>query len=152
MSKAKDLNERLSSILDEIEQRNVEAELKESRIPQIGIFYVVKGDVLIDAVPANEISAHRDIKVYVKIHRDWWKEIQSGLNSLKPLTTGKSYDYYPRGRVTYVESEDKYIIFLDPCITKGKTKEIVKSFNLPPGKYEVRVDPHYKCNRCNNEL
>ena len=148
MSKADDVNKRLSSILDEIEQKNVEAELKESRIPQIGIFYVVKNDVMVDSLPVNEVPANRDIKVYDKLHRDWWKEIQAGLLSRKALTTGKDYSYYPRGRVTYVESEDKYIIFQDPCISKKMTKEIVKFFHLPFGKYEIRADEHYKCHKC----
>jgi len=34
LSRTKDLNERLSEILDEIERRNVQAELEESKLPQ----------------------------------------------------------------------------------------------------------------------
>jgi len=148
MSKADDVNKTLSQILDEIEEKNVKAELEESRAPQVGIFYVVKGDVLIDSSPANEVHINRGIKVFKKQHRTWWKEIQLALSSLMPFTIGRIYDFYPRGRITYVESEDMYIIFQDPCITKGKTKEIVRFFNLPYDKYEVRADKHYKCHKC----
>jgi len=103
---------------------------------------------MVDSVPVNEVPTNGGIKVYGKIHRDWWKEVQAGLLSLKPLTTGKSYDYYPRGRVTYVELEDKFNIFQDSCITKKMTKEIVEFFNLLLDRVEEKADKLYKCHKC----
>ena len=135
----------LNDLMNSIESKN--NSIEESREPEIGIFYIIGNELLIDSVPVREVPAQGGYKVFDKIHKIWWQEIQRELISFKALTKGRNYNYYPRGRVTYIVHEDRYYVLLDKAILKNKKKvdNIVKSFKLPYGKYEIQQDSHYNC-------
>ena len=76
-------------------------------------------------------------------HKKYWESLD------KPLTNGKPYNYYPRGRVEI--RNNKAIIYLNPNIAEDDIIAwIKKEFGLDQihlNKIEVKVDgsEHYKC-------
>ena len=60
--------------------------------------------------------------------------------------TGDYIDY-PRGRVIWDLTNDRAIIYIDPCINKPEIlDQITKAFHL--NKYVVEGDEHYHCRNC----
>lgn len=60
--------------------------------------------------------------------------------------TGDYIDY-PRGRVIWDLTNNRAIIYIDPCINKPEIlAAIVKAFDLT--EYVVEGDEHYHCKNC----
>ena len=57
-------------LLDCIAVRNKarRAQCKQAATPEVGIFFVVHGPVLIDSTPASEVRAYADMKTHEKGH------------------------------------------------------------------------------------
>ena len=65
----------------------------------------------------------------------------------------KSGDYidYPRGRVVWDKTNNRAIIYIDPCINKKPIiKQIVSAFELTD--YVIAFDDHYHCKNCVGDL
>lgn len=122
--------------------------LKESRVPEVGPFYIIDGVVFADTESYKdvvEIGHNRDSN---NTHYDYWKVLQSVYQELRNV----DYDYYPRGRVVYSSSEDKFYLYVDDCIKDMKSvRAIIDELNLPHRKVEIKSDEHYQCHNCNKD-
>jgi hypothetical protein len=54
------------------------------------------------------------------------------------------YEQIPRGRVVFLDSEDRFCIYMDKKLHHQRIKQLlVKSFSLPKGRTAFLTDPHY---------
>ena len=113
--------------------------------PSVGIFYLVKGKLLIDSTPLAQAVRHGDHLIHERDHIKYWAQLVS--------TGAVPYDEYeehPRGRVAYNEKTCKYTLLADRCILgkKSLVAKIVSRLNLPVGRTTIDTDSHYRCFHC----
>ena len=113
--------------------------------PQVGIFYLVKGKLLIDSTPLSKAVWHGDHLIHDRNHDEYWRQlVKTG------TVTDDEYEEHPRGRVAYNKKTGKFTLLADKCIL-GKESLIAKIFSrmsLPLGDTESGTDSHYRCFRC----
>ena len=86
-------------------------------IPQVGIIYVINGDVLIDSSPYNDAEDCGDFTNHRLDHRAWWH----GIVSVRPDLKKYDYAHFPRGRVVYNKVDKKFYLYLDKKIISDKS-------------------------------
>lgn len=123
----------------------IENDLKESRVPEVGIFYVIDGTVYAQSDQIRDLKASQGNYDSDGSHYEFWKSMRF----LMPEMYDIDYDYYPRGRIVYKSEEDKFYIYLDKCITDEERDSIIDEFNLPRSKVKFEYDEHYQCHECN---
>ena len=113
--------------------------------PQVGIFYLVRGKLLIDATPLSKAVRYGDHLIHDGDHIKYWAELVS-----KGAVPDDEYEKHPRGRVAYNEKTGEYTLLADKCILgkKSLVTKIVSRLNLPVGRTKLDSDPHYRCYRC----
>jgi hypothetical protein len=115
--------------------------------PRIGIFYVIGVDLYIKSMPMSEGEDWGGFKTHPNGHMQYW----SVLTKQHDLSSCLSYDFYPRGRVSYAKAHDKYMLFLDRCLVKNRQaiRLIKRELYLLKEWVELSTDEHYQCNICN---
>jgi len=129
----------------EKENTDLSAALK---LAKVGIFFVVNGDLLFDAVPLEQGELYGDT-VGFSAHVDYWEAL-APKTPMERLFKSHAYDYYPRGRVVYFKDNNGLRLYADCCITEDDIKKIVATFQLQSGRVTRRRDQHYQCARCNS--
>jgi hypothetical protein len=113
----------------------------------VGIFFRVSGEFLIDAVPVGAAEPYGDALQYSG-HYDYHE-------ALLPETTvgyrfkAHAYDYYPRGRVVYFPKSDQFTLYIDPCLTQKEISRLLTLFGLEGQQVNIATDEHYHCAGCN---
>ena len=79
-------------------------------------------------------------------HISYW---ETALHNMIPGIRGKSYDFFPRGRVAYSIRDDRFLLHHDICIPQEKIAKVMKIMNLPRSKTKIDLDSHYRCAGCN---
>jgi hypothetical protein len=87
-----------------------------SHSPRVGIFYVIGMDLYIESTLMIEGEDWGDFKTYPNGHIEYWAVLTRQLKLLSCL----SYDFYPRGRVSYAKAQDTYMLYLDRCLVKNR--------------------------------
>lgn len=105
--------------------------------PQIGPFFYIKSTLIFNACPLSEGQQQADkidnLYSHDRLYDDHFR-------------TGDYIDH-PRGRVIWDRSNDRAIIYIDPCINSDIVLEKVKSaFGL--SNYVTAEDDHYHCPKC----
>jgi hypothetical protein len=102
----------LNRILDEIQAKNraLQAEKNESRVPEVGIVYLIGEDLFMDGVPAKDAEDYGEFKIYDRDHFSWFENELAYIHSISSIVKGKEYEDFPRGRVSYSKLEDMYYI------------------------------------------
>jgi hypothetical protein len=115
--------------------------------PQVGIFYVVDGALVLDCTPVVKAEAYGDFQTHPTGHVDWWPALVRRLRLWPP----RSYDYYPRGRVNYARPEGRYQLYLDRCLLheRGVVQAILQHMHLTGQAVALFTDEHYQCASCN---
>jgi hypothetical protein len=115
--------------------------------PLVGIFYVIGVDIYIESTPMIEGEDWGDFKTYPNGHMEYWVVLKKRLKLLSCL----SYDFYPRGRVSYTKVQDKYMLYLDRCLVKNRQtiRLIKREMCLSNQRVELSTDEHYQCSICN---
>jgi hypothetical protein len=115
--------------------------------PQVGIFYVIDGALFLDCTPAPEAEPYGDFQTHPTGHVGWWPGLVRRLKRRPP----RSYDYYPRGRVTYARPERRYQLYLDRCLLKEPVlvQAIIRRMALVDQAVAIMTDEHYQCAACN---
>lgn len=116
------------------------ATLKIAGRPQIGIFWIVNGQIMPFEADANTVQVVAGFKDAPFDHYSTWPQMQK----VYPNFRNKEYDEIPRGRVIGL-GVDRYRIFLSPADAKNQTlvSRVMGEFSLPRGKTEVMPDNHY---------
>lgn len=113
---------------------------KEAANPQIGIFWLYKGQILQFAESVNNVPPVGGFKDSGYTHDSYWKQVQQ----MHPELAGKEYFDVPRGRVLFVIN-GTYKIILPSAQSKDMMliKRIISNFSLPAAKTIVETDLHY---------
>lgn len=123
------------------------ARRKRAAEPEVGIFFVYEGRLLIDATPVSEAESYGSFKGHATGHDRFWQTLQR--NNLVPREV--EYDEVPRGRVGYDIKERRFYIMVDACIKKNERiiDRIERDMNLPSANTAPpKLDSHYKCPGC----
>jgi len=111
------------------------------RGPLVGIYFVVRGEVLIDAVELEKAEPYGDALQHGG-HYEWHEALIPKTRAEWQLKRAQ-YEFWARGRVVYFVSRDVFRIYISPRISKGIIEEIIYLFGLREETYEVEYDEHY---------
>ena len=105
----------------------------------VGIFFVVKGNLLMHNCSLDNAEKYGDFLNYPKSHMEIWDEYYYSKYKV-------DFDYYPRGRIIYNVKEQKYYIYYDKCLEND-----IKNLGIIPENEDVKLlkDYHYQCHKCN---
>lgn len=112
---------------------------------KVGIFFVVNGDLVFNAVPLEQGELYGDT-VGFSGHYDYWEEL-APKNPTEHLFKNHAYDYFPRGRVVYFKKSSSFKLYTDQCMRKADIEKVATTFQLPA--YRLARDEHYQCAGCN---
>jgi hypothetical protein len=144
------LSKEIIKCLDEVMKRNLESSRMDEARPQLSIFYVVDGrDYVALPMPVKDLKSMGGTVSYPATHGDYWKRI---VQHHRPDLKNVHFAFYPRGRVMFEESTEKYTIFVDECIPDKIMDEIRSELGLSSGPYgnsKTIVGGHYQCAGCN---
>jgi hypothetical protein len=113
--------------------------------PNVGIFFVVDNQLLMDAVPVENGEPYGDSMGHGG-HYDFW-ETMSPRTSIEKNFKARAYDAYPRGRVVYFTRKKRFVIYADKCLHRGGLKLIAERFGISEPVFAR--DEHYQCAACN---
>jgi hypothetical protein len=118
-----------------------------SHSPRVGIFYVIDVDLYIESTPMIEGEDWGDFKTYPNGHIEYWAVLTKQLK----LSSCLSYDFYPRGRVSYSKAQDRYMLYIDRSLVKNRQtiRLIKRELCLSNQRVELATDEHYQCSICN---
>ena len=113
--------------------------------PSVGIIYLVRGKLLIDATPLTHAGRYGDFAIHERAHIEYWAELVK-----KGEVANSEYEEFPRGRVAYDIKASKFTLLADRCILRRKSivGKILSRLQIPPKSTEVSTDSHYRCFRC----
>ena len=123
--------------------------------PQVGIFEIVEGKLLIDTEDVQPVSNAGDFFSGEGLHLHQVDVKRQVLNHLgiseetkeKFRNNPNEYLKYPRGRVDYDTKNKKYwIMCSEKFITNENIEKVLRAFYLPPygsGKVQLAVDENH---------
>jgi hypothetical protein len=115
--------------------------------PHVGIFFYVNRILHIESTPLSQAECRGDdFLIHPSDHISYW---ETALVNTIPGLKGKSYDFYPRGRVAYSIRNDKFLLHHDICIPEKKIAKVMKMMNLRRSQTKIDLDAHYRCAGCN---
>jgi hypothetical protein len=114
--------------------------------PHVGIFWVVRGKLLIDSTALSDGEPYGDNLTHARSHIDVWEEWRLGGKVPGEL----EYEDSPRGRVVFNTKTRRFTLLADRCILKdkGMVKKIMSAMNLPSKITDTGTDEHYRCTVC----
>ena len=115
---------------------------------KVGIFFVVKNQVLFDAIAVQHGERCNNFIEHGG-HYDFWDKLIPR-NDIEQAFKDRAYDAYPRGRVVYFIREQKFRLYADTCLSSNDLQLVKEVFGL---KNAVRTrDEHYQCASCNPDF
>lgn len=116
-------------------------------MPNIGIFFKIDTDFIIDAVPLTDGEPYGDAIGYSG-HYDYHENLVPSTPSERRFKA-HDYDFYPRGRVVAFPNKISFTLYTDPCLTPDDISQLINQFALDGQTVEVAGDKHYRCSHCN---
>ena len=115
------------------------------RAPQLGIFWLVNGKLIIDSSRLTEAEPYGNHLGHPRSHIEVWEQYRRG--GKVPLEM--EYEQAPRGRVMFDRTSDTFTILADKCILgrKDLIANIKSKLNLPKST-RLSSDSHYRCFTC----
>ena len=113
--------------------------------PQVGIFWLVKGTLILKGVPLGEAEAGGRY-LNAPAHEGYWDQ----LRRRRAVPPEMEYDEPPRGRVVYDTIADRFHLYADRCILadKKRIEEIIAQLRLAEQRIKIAPDLHYRCTNC----
>ena len=115
--------------------------------PRLAIFWMREnGRLVVDKSLLTDAESYGDCLTHPRSHIDQWEEFR--LQAVVPAEV--EYEEWPRGRVSLDVRREVFLLLADRCILKRKSavKQLIAALNLPPGRIEITIDAHYRCQRC----
>ena len=114
--------------------------------PQVGILWLVDGNLVIDSTALTMAEDYGTFKVHPGNHCSVWEKLQQG----RAVPADVEYEEFPRGRVMYDTTARRFSLLADRCILKNKgvVRNIISKMNLPSKNTDVGADSHYRCFAC----
>jgi hypothetical protein len=146
MSRATDLHKLIISVQD----RHKVVELKKSKSPYLGLFYVIHEKLYWDGLPIRYCENSFHFRIYPKMHPTFWNNI---IIKNKPELDKFDAYYFPRGRVVYDNKLHKYELVADKCkISNEKiVSQIIGEMKFSRKNTNILGDTHYECFKCKEE-
>ncbi len=115
--------------------------------PMVGIYFVVKGQVLHDSVVLEQAEPYGEALQHSG-HNDYHEALQPQ-SPIERLFKSMPYDYFPRGRVVYFPNRKVFRIYFDGCLSEDELLKVINVFALKHQNMERERDAHYQCAKCN---
>jgi hypothetical protein len=119
--------------------------------PAVGIFWRVKGVLVIDRSTLDEAEPYGDCITHAAGHYERWQEWQAlgiarlAANGYPDLILSSEYDQWPRGRIVYETPTRRFVLYADRRLQKPDTVDALKTaFGLNQAEVMVRSDAHYR--------
>lgn len=136
-------------------QRNHRRHLMPDTSPSIGIFWAVMGPdgrtcLLTYPCALADGEAYGDCITSPAAHYDTWQGWRRGqpkppLALLAPIIARDEYETWPRGRIVYEQTPDRFVVYADrQLLTPAWLAQITTHFRLPPDRTIPRSDLHYR--------
>lgn len=126
-------------IYNKLREDNNSKKLVESAV---GVFYIINGEIYSDATSLRNSEQYGDSYSYGS-HYDFYYDELSKYYDM-PWLKDIDYDYYPRGRVIFDKSKNKYILYLDPSLENPEDIQMIADeFGLHNGGFYIGHDEHY---------
>jgi hypothetical protein len=118
---------------------------REAGTPEVGIFYVVAGELWLNSTPIPEARQLREVIIYAGKHRSLWHNLWRMICSLE----GVPHDCCPRGRVVFVKATGRYHVYVGPEILTHAPliRHVMEAMHLPAAQMEVRPAPRFRIQR-----
>jgi hypothetical protein len=115
---------------------------REAGTPEVGLFYVIDGEIWLDSTPVPEARQLREVIIHSGIHRSYWANLRRMICAL----AGVPHACYPRGRVVFVKATGRYHLYLGPEILSHEPliRQVMDAMRLPAAQTEVRPAPHLR--------
>jgi hypothetical protein len=126
-----------------VKRRPVSERRKEE--PHVGIFWVVRGNLLMDSTPLSAGEFHGDHLTHPRGHAEVWEQFQrKGL-----VFPEVEYEEFPRGRMMFDTRTRRFLLLADRCILRDKNivSKTMSELKLPRST-EMGTDEHYRCSVC----
>ena len=135
-------------------QRNHRRKLMPVITPSLGILWAVTdphGQTYLLAHPCAlaDGEPYGDCITSPAAHYETWEAWRRGrpkppLALLAPIILRDQYEHWPRGRIVYEKTTDRFVIYADrQLLTPAWLAQIKTCFHLPPEWTIARSDPHY---------
>jgi hypothetical protein len=116
----------------------------------VGIYWVVEGIVIGDAVPLEEAEPYGEALQHGG-HYDYWCTLRPKTDAERKLKSGP-YDYWPRGRLVFFPKRSTVRLYADPCLDNDDLNEVLDFFGHSGYRIEIEGDDHYRCSGCNPQF
>lgn len=124
--------------------------------PGVGIVWGVRegaGPLLLvtDRTPLAKAEPYGDFLTHPHGHHvvwEGWRRLGlAGLarRGLPPLIAWHEYEHFPRARVVFDTSTDRFTLYADRRLREPTVlPDVLRAFGLDPVRCTVRSDPHYR--------
>ena len=114
--------------------------------PQVGIFWLSDGNLVIDSTLLEKAEDYGTFKVHPGDHCSVWEKLRRG----GTVPSDMEYEESPRGRVMYDTNTGRFGLLADRCIlrNRGIVSEIISKMNLPRKTTDKETDSHYRGSAC----
>ena len=115
---------------------------REAGTPEVGIFYVIAGELWLESTPLPEARQLREVIIQSGNHRSYWHNLRRMIRTLE----GVPHTCYPRGRVVFVKATRMYYLYLGPELLTNEAlvRHVMDEMHLPAAQTEVRLAPHFR--------
>jgi len=161
-------NRALDDYLDELfEYQTAQMEHRKAGVPEVGIFQVLPGSEVVSNSVCVKLRESRmgSGRLRSLNHQEMWRALRStrqetisGDGTVRdPRSPAvkeylrRSYDYFPRGKVEYMEETDSVRITVDRCVLEDSAalERVKEWFNLHQARVEIYANEDlFRCHRC----
>ncbi|WP_460019003.1 hypothetical protein [Magnetospira thiophila] len=109
---------------------------------QIGLWWIIDGIVVPSSIPFDTCAAIEGWRDTPNGHFQHWRNLQRTRPELLP----HEFTDFERGRVLYHEPSKTFVIYGSRNLLRHEEKkaQIVRAFDLPPGRFRFVADSHYE--------
>ena len=135
-------------------QRNHRRKHMPDTTPSLGIFWALTGPdgrtrLLTHRCALIDAETYGHCLTAPAAHYESWEAWRRGrpkppLALLAPIILRDQYEQWPRGRIVYEKTRDRFVIYADrQLLTPAWLAQIKTCFHLPPERTIAWSDPHY---------
>lgn len=115
--------------------------------PRLGVFWFIpwkdRHRFAAKSLPHDQVANIGGIKTFPESHEEVWSEIARIDGHLGSF----EYEYFPRGRVNWIEERDQFLLLADRQILRLDLHLVViERFRLDAVDFQVMSDSHYQTN------
>jgi hypothetical protein len=106
---------------------------------QVGIFWILRGQLILKAVPLQDGLDDGDFINGPEDHLSYWDTVRR----THPALWSAEYDAVPRGRVLYKKAEGRCYVYMDKVLHHEDVKTMLRHHFALPAETPFYSDIHY---------